>query len=323
MKKSYKFFFHAEGFNNFNAGLLICILFIFTALTLAAQETDKSVSASSELILQISTLPEAKLGFSHSIRFTVLQGESALTQGNNLKLNFTGEISPVSLNGIVRTVFTPVAFLEFQAGIRLGTGWNIVLFGSDVYGNGFNLEANPGKADGKPFDALLWKAHFGGTFQFDYAAVAPGDWNHVVMQTYHEINYNGNTRAKNNEAWFFEADSGENRNGFNYYGNLLIGYQMPIFLNTVAFLMEMDLYLYDTPGRSVWGDDMIRWKFSNVLIFTVTEKMDIALITQFRTARNFTSFDWKEKHFTQRVLNTSNPYGFEFYRVAAAVTYKL
>ena len=301
---------------------VILIIFVLAAHGLTAQEK-KSYESSGEMLLQISSLPEAKLGYMHVFKFPVFQGGSPLTEGNNIKFNLTAEISPVSLNGIAKAVLTPIAFLEFSAGARLGTGWNVNLFGGDIYGIGFNVPDENGMSviDGSAFDALLWKTFAGGLFQFDLAAVFPGDWNHAVMQTYHEINYHGNSRAKNGEAWYYEADDGENINGFNYYGNLLLGYQMPIFLNTIAFLMEMDLYLYDTPGRETWGDDLIRWKFANVLMFTVTEKFNIALITQFRTLRNYAK-DTQDLHYQRRILDTSNPLRLEFYRVAVALTYK-
>ena len=164
------------------------------------------------------------------------------------------------------------------------------------------------------------------------AAVVPGDWNHVVFQTYHEINYHGNSRATNGEAWYFENDSGENRNGLNYYGSIVLGYQMPTVLKMVAFMAEMDKYLYDSPAgfdRTVWGDDLIRWHFSNVLQFNLSDKFVIAIITQFRTMRNFTNFDLNEAkkndetlmHYQSRVLDTNNPLRVEFYRVAGIFSY--
>ncbi|MCL2196484.1 MAG: hypothetical protein FWB77_02590 [Treponema sp.] len=309
------------------------ILFMFllplSALQLSAQE--ESMTTSSELVLQVSSLPEAKLGYTFSFRFPVLQGESDLTKDNNLKLHLTAEITPVSLNGIFKAVLTPIAFLEFSAGARAGAGWNINLFGSDIYGNGLNMYNESDSIsyiDGKPFDALLWKAWLGGTFQFDLAAIIPGEWNHVVFLTYHEINYHANTRAAAGEAWYFEADDGENFNTFNYYGNIVLGYQMPIFLNMVAFMAEMDYAIHKHISEcNDIGLDLMRWKFSNILNFIITEKLSIALITQLRTRRNFTNFDehTSEKpflHFTKRILDTSDPVRLEFYRIAAIVSYK-
>jgi len=311
----------------------IILLALLAAPALFSQD---GVTSSSELFFQISSLPEAKIGYTHNFLFPVLQGDDPLTSGNNLTLGLTAEITPISLNGIFQAELTPVAFLKFAAGVRLGAGWHINLFGSDIYGTGFNSIDSGGNESyrGGAFDALMWKTYIGGTFQFDLAAVIPGDWNHVVMQTYHEINYHANTKAQNGEAWYFESDDGENRNGFNYSGNLVIGYQMPIFLNMVAFMAEMDLYLYDNvqsesgKNRESWGDDLIRWKFSNILNFQVSNQFSIAVITQFKTRRNFTNYvynkdDTQRMHYQERILNTSDPMSLEFYRVAAIFNLKL
>jgi len=307
--------------------LLLILLIAMPFISLYAQED--GVTSSGELVLQLSTLPEAKLGYTHTFRFPMLQGDNPLTEGNNLRLQLTAEVSPVSLNGIFKAVLTPIAFLEFSAGARAGAGWPINLFGSDIYGTGLNLSGTDERSGykGSAFDALLWKGFAGGTFQFDLAAIVPGDWNHVVFLTYHEINYHANTSANANEAWYFENDDGENLNGFNYYGNFVIGYQMPIFLSMVALLAEMNQNLYDTPGRGLWGDDLIRWHFSGILNFTINEKFGIALITQFRTRRNFTNFDEHKDdnpqlHFQSRILDKSDPLRLEFYRVAAIVSLK-
>jgi len=304
--------------------LAILLLILIFTQPLFAEETEPNPSNS--LLLQISTLPELKLSYSFKYKIPFLQGDGPLTKGNNINLGLSAEISPISLNGLAEAVWTPIAFLEFSAGGRVGSGWNIELLGSDVYGIGtYNKNKSDGskEIDGDAFDGLLWKAQAGGAFQFDLAAIAPGDWNHIVFRSYHEINYKGYTKAKDNEAWIYENDDGENCNGFNYYGNFLLGYQMPIFLNTVAILVEMDKYLYDMPNRDVWGDDLIRWTFSGVLSFTVTKKFGIAIITQFRTRRNFVEKDWEQRYYRDRTVKTSDPIDLKFYRVAGAFTYKL
>jgi len=304
-------------------------ILLLPLLTLALfAENHKDIECSRELLLQVSSLPEAKLGFTQKFVFPFLQGEHFLTADNNVAVSLTAEISPISLNGLFKTAFTPVAFFELSAGGRIGAGWTLDLFGSEIHGTGLNLPGtgtetdNKAEYSGSAFDALLWKVHAGATVQFDLAAVFPGDWNHVVALSYHEINLHGNTKAKAGQPWFYEADDGENCNGYNYYGNFLIGYQMPIKLDLVALLAEMELYLYDTPNRSLWGDDLIRWTFSGILSFTITEQLGIAALVQFRTMRNFEQTNWKDLHYQSRTLDTSNQRRLEFYRVAAAVTYR-
>jgi hypothetical protein len=169
-----------------------------------------------------------------------------LTEGNNIELALTAEVTPISLTGYAEAVWTPIAFLQFVAGGRIGSAWNMTLGDFELNGIGINYADSKGKAktDGSAFDGLLWKMQAGAAFQMDAAAIIPGDWNHVVLRTYHEINHRGYSKAKEDESWYYQCDDGENQNGFNYYGNILLGYQMPIFLNTIAFMAEMDLYLY-------------------------------------------------------------------------------
>jgi len=300
------------------------LLSLLIAQTIFAQE----VTLSPELWLQASTKPAIKLGFTEHFYFPFLQGEDALTKDNNINLALTGEIAPVSLNGIAEAVWTPIAFFQIYAGGRIGSGWNIEIFGNPAYGIGITKADANGKYEhiGNAFDGLLWKAQTGAVLQADLAAVIPGDWNHVVARTYHEINYRGYTAASKGESWSYEDDNGyqgENCNGFNYYGNLVLGYQMPIFLNMAALMAEADLFLYDTPDRSKWGDDLIRWTFSFLLNFSLTKKMDLAMLTQFWTRRNFLEKDWQDLYYRNRTLDKSNPVHLEFFRVAAALTYKL
>ena len=304
----------------------MAFLLVLTMLAhaLIAQEQKKGIESSSELLLQISSLPEAKLGFTQRFSFPFLQGKSPLTADNNIALALTGEVSPISLNVLAETVWTPVAFFQLAAGGRLGSGWNIELFGGKVKGIGLNRADAAGNAetDGSAFDGLLWKVQAGGAIQFDLAAIIPGDWNHVVFRSYHEINYKGYTRAKANDSWYFENDDGENCNGFNYYGNFLLGYRMPIFFNLIGILAEMDLYLYDTADRENWGDDLVRWTFSGILGFEIAKKFSITVITQLRTRRNYTDPDWEDKYYQNRTLDTQDKFHLKFYRVAVAFGYK-
>ncbi len=304
------------------------VLLSLCAQVLIAEENRENktgVTASRDITLLMSSLPEAKLGFTQRFSFPFLQGESPLTEGNNIGLALGADISPISLNGIAEAVWTPAAFFQLSAGGRIGSGWGVELFGGNIYGIGLNRPDAAGKAeqDGRAFDGLLWKVQTGAALQADLAAVFPGDWHHVVVRSYHEINYKGYTRAAAGESWYFENDDGENCNGFNYYGNLLIGYQMPIFFNMAALMAEADLYLYDTPNRGTWGDDKIRWTFSCLLNFSLIKQIDLAVITQFRTRKNYQESDWQDLYYRNRNIDTANPLHLEFYRVAVAVTYKL
>jgi hypothetical protein len=263
-----------------------------------------------------------------------LRGDSSLTADNNIETTLAAELSPISLNGLADVTWTPAAFFQLAAGTKLGSGWNIELFGTPVYGIGINkpkaaaLGAAPVTAEiaGAPFDGLLWNLHGGGALQFDLAALFPGDWHHLVFRSYHEISYRGYSRAAAGDSWVFGSDDAENRNGFNYYGNFLLGYQMPIFLNTVGLLTEMEKYLYDIPGEANWGGDLVRWTFSGLFNFTLTERLGAALLIQCRTRRNYRDGDRKnDAHYfyQSRTLDRGNPLRLEFYRAAAVMTVSL
>jgi len=95
--------------------IALCILLPLYAYSLIAeerQEETNSVVTSSELVLQVSSLPEIKLGFTERFTFPFLQGESPMTEDNNISLALTAEISPISLNGLVEAVWTPIAFFS-------------------------------------------------------------------------------------------------------------------------------------------------------------------------------------------------------------------
>jgi len=282
------------------------------------------IDSSPGVFLQVTSSPAAKFGFNWRYTIPFLQGDSPLTRGNNIVITPGVEITPVDFHLTANAVWTPIAFIEVVAGGRIGSGWSINLFDSHIHGIGINRadEHGIGEHDGNAFDGLLWQARMGAALQGDLAVFFPGEWNHVIFRSFHEISYAAYSRARDGEAWFFENDDGENRNGLSYRGNLLIGYQMPLRLDMVALMAEADLFLTEMPGGYRWGDDRLRWTFSCVLSFAVTERFGIALITQLRTRRNFTEPNWEDLHFTNRTLDTSNPQRLEFHRVVAAFTYR-
>lgn len=275
-------------------------------------------------LIQATSSPTLKLCFFDRFNIPFLQGIGPLTKDNSINLGITGELSPVSLNAIIDSIWTPIAFFQLSSGGRIGTGWNISLFGNDIYGIGLNRPDEDGKSEhsGSSFGGFFYKAHMGAALQADLAAVLPGNWKHVVMRTYHEINYSGFSRAGKRDSWYFESDEGENCNGFNYYFNFLLGYQMPIFFNLVAVFAEGNRYLYDTPDRTKWGEDYFRWTFSLIMNFTLTKNIEITLIPQLWTRRNYLEENWSDLYYRNCTVKRSNPYHLEFYRVAGFISYK-
>jgi hypothetical protein len=320
---------------------LLCILVI--VLPAADLWAEIRAERSANLSLQISSLPEAKLSASVGYLFPLLRDgplAGPLTADNNLSATLRGEISPVSLNGAFEAVFTPIAFFQLAGGFKLGSGWNITLGDNEIYGLGLNLPKITRRSDalsrpmgertseikGYPLDGLVGKAYLGGALQFDLAAIYPGDWRHLVFRIYQEFHYQGYTKATHGESWVFEAVSEENRNGFNYYGNYLLGYRMPLVLNTLGIMAEMDRYLYNSSHGGYWGDELGRWTFSLLFNFTVTKDLESALIIQTRIMRNYRDGDRNNSsryYYQYRELDTDDPVRLDFYRVAAVFTYKL
>jgi hypothetical protein len=287
-----------------------------------------AVELSTNISLTVSSRPEAKLVIRENITIPMFRGSGPFFSGNNLRISPYVDLTPVSTNAGFEAVLTPIAFLQAVAGGRIGSGWNIELFGSGINGIGINHADAGGEAavKGSAFDGALWSVYGGGVFQFDLAALFPGDWHHVVFRTYHEGRYSGYTAAGTGESWYFEADDGENRNGFRYYGSYLLGYQMPIFLNTVGVMAEMEKDLYNVSGGAAWGDDLGRWIFSALLNFTITKNLSAALITQFRTRRNFEEGrqdDIPDIFYQDRHIKNDDPRHLTFYRVAAIVSFTL
>ena len=310
--------------------VLFIVIFILTpTLILAGEE----ITASTDLTLNATTRPELKLGLTQSFTFPFLRGMSPLTSGNNIKAAITGEVTPISLMGIGELSWTPIAFLQFMTGGSLGSGWNIPM------ANGIGLNKPIGlydpenvrkaEIDGKAFDGFIWSAWLGAAFQFDLAAVLNGDWNHVVFRAYNELRYSAYSRAGSGDSWVYINDMGENRNGWNWYGNFVLGYQMPLspVLDMLGFMSEVNVNLYNTPGGDFWGDKLGRWIFTGFLNFGFTPKLSSTLALQMRTLRNHGSSDLENwDRYWYQDMELQHDYGSRrivFYRVALILNYKL
>jgi hypothetical protein len=298
---------------------------------------DDTVTTSTDLMYQLSSRPELKMGLTQSFTFPFLRGGGPLTRDNNIRLALTAELSPVSINGLGDVLWTPIAFLQVAAGGRIGSGWNIKLFGSEIYGIGINRRGDlmadgihhKEEISGEAFDSIMWRAYGGVALQFDLAALIPGDWSHIVFRGYNEGRYSAYNRASFSDSWVFEDDEGQNRNGWTWYSSFLIGYQMPLspVLDTIAFMAEGEKNLYTVPGGDVWGDNLTHWIFSLLFNFTITPRFSIASALQMRTLNNYGTSDLENQdgiYYQDLVLQKN--YGTQrlsFFRAAMIMTYKL
>jgi len=309
---------------------IFCVfLFVF-----AFPGFSRDIETTTNLELQASTLPEAKIGLTHAFIFPLFQGEGPLTEENNLEIALTAEVSPLSIGAITEITLTPIAFLQFHGGAMLASGWNIDDLG---YGLGIRQPigtfsgdtANPREAEvtGSALGGLVVNAFAAGTFQFDLAALFPGDWNHLVFQSRQEFRYSHFTEAASNDFWIFENDDGENRNGWTYRSSYTLGYMMPEspILNFAGVMAEYKRPLYSNLG-TYWGEDLGKWVFSSLLNFAITPNLSTILALQVLSRRNHGLTDFMDNTVYLQDLKLQNNGGnrrFLFYRAALIVTYTL
>jgi hypothetical protein len=293
-------------------------------------------AGSGSLSTQISSLPEIKVTFTHSWVTPFLQFDNFLMSGNNIRTALSVDLSPVSTNIGAELTITPLALLQLKIGAKGGTGWNIELFGSHINGVGLNSVTAPttsgyGVGQGWGFNYSEWAA---AVLQFDVGAVIPGDWNHIQMQTTQKITYAGYSGVKyvDNDSWYFEASSGEARNGFSYHGDYVLAYALPLsisevaFIDTIAFMAESDMHLYD--WNTAWGGDEMTWTLSGILNFTWFEGFNTAVIVQFNQGKDFSYKSGgliprdqvKNTYYRNRVFEDLY---FKFFRVAVQIGWKL
>jgi hypothetical protein len=315
--------------------VLVLLISLWGPLRAEAQESGKEKAGSESsltLEFQASTLPEMKVRLVKSLVFPVLTGESPLTQGNNIQVDFAGEVSPISMNVLGDILLNPIAFLQIGAGTRVGTGWNIAL------GNGMGINRPEGirisslprkrEIDGTPLDGLTADFYGGGALQFDLGMVIPGNWTHVFFRTWHEARYRTFSGAASGEPWIFENDDGENVNGWIYKGSFLLGYLTPAIpiLDLIGFMAEISRTFYHTPGGSTWGENDPQWILSGVLNFRFSETLSAGVLVQVRTRKNYLDGDLnntEKYYFRDRVIDASHPRKFVFYRAAAILSWRL
>jgi len=246
---------------------------------------------------------KALVYISHEIKLPYLQGSGSLTSGNNILYKFKGTFSPVSLNAIASATITPLAFLKFQAGSSIGTGW----YAGFTNGLGLNADGT-GTPAGDSFKGVVLESWISGTFQFDLGAVIPGDWTHVLLAASSKLGYKRYTGAEKDQAWQWQADAGENFNGFSYFGTYVLGYKLPYKVDTIAILVETEQMLFENKDRSTitsggWGSDFIKVTFSPLVNIKLSEDSSMKILIQFTREKNYTVGTIFNNYFINRVYD--------------------
>jgi hypothetical protein len=215
-----------------NKRLLSLLVILMVAGILFAQTTTSSGTL--KLTGAYGTVIEAKLDAAYQAKIPVLAGEGPLFSGNNVKVKANLGLSPIAGTVTLDAVLTPIAVAEISLGGGLGTGWDFDLM--DL--NGLKIGTTVGNSlTSDSLNGLYYLGRAGAAFQFDTGAIFAGDWMSVVIRTYHELNYKGYSNASADQAWEYE-DGGAMVNGFNYKGEYILGYQMPLMVNLVGLQLE-------------------------------------------------------------------------------------
>ena len=245
---------------------------------------------------------EAKAEAAYQVKIPMLVGEGPLMSGNNLKLKTQIGVSPIAASATLDAVLTPIAVLEISLGGGAGTGWDFSLL--DLEG----LRIAPGGI-GTAFisDQLAgtyYMGRVGAAFQFDTGAILKGDWTSIVIRAYQELNYKGYSGASDTTtAWEFE-NGGAMVNGFNYKGEYILGYQMPLIVNLIG--VQLETYAYNVLDSARTG------LFSDLSILANTQiNENLSLLT----AVQFTNF---EKDSNRVIVKKAAP---AFKRVAMILSY--
>ncbi|MCQ2613543.1 MAG: hypothetical protein MJ183_08105 [Treponemataceae bacterium] len=226
---------------------------------------------------------------SYTAPFLTGDGSNGLISGNNLTIDASLELTPVSVMSYGSVSLTPIAFLVFTAGGKIGTGWDFSPMGAQGIGVYNPVTTNYDSI--APFKNWFCELWLEGLFQFDLAAVVPGDWNHVVAMATYKLMYTKNTGAKDKEPWLWQT-SGELFNGLNYYSSVIFGYQpqpVPV-LNTVGVQFEFSGYYSNAqvdPSYAAWGGDFMTVSVNPVAILDLSKKDSLTVQLGFSSRRSF------------------------------------
>lgn len=303
-------------------GIVLCS-FLFLPLT-AHEESHKSQSSehySNKKVAYTTTInaivtwpPQALVGVTQNFKVPLMQFDNPLTKDNNINFKIGAELSPISFEGKFGIVWTPIAFLEFYTESRVGSGWNI----KTLYGLALNKN-NAGKSNYIPlnFSKSIYSFSFGGAFQFDLGAVIPNDWSHVAFRTDQAALYKAMSGVDSETSWLYQADSGENRNGWKYQASYLIGYKMPIFLDLIAMKIDVEKKLFASPkglDNKVWGENLFLTTFGPIINFNIKKDYNIMLLAQWQTKPLYKG-GGEADFYQTKILDTDKKTQVKFYQV--------
>lgn len=298
--------------------IVLVMAFLFILGSLSAQEEQEEpkskVKYSTNINLVISYPWEGRLGVTETFKVPVLNLDNPFMRDNNIKFKLGAELTPVTIEGKFNVVWTPLAFLEVYGGASIGSGWKLLTW------HGLSLNQNKaGKTHKIPvnFKKAFYSANFGGALQFDLGAIVKSDWTHIIARMDQYFLYKGVTGVGPLDSWVIMDDNGENRNGFTYCASYVLGYQMPLPMNMIAFRVETGKTFFKVPAgidKSTWGEDRVNMLFGPIISFKPIDKLSILLIAQWKTIRDYAPGEL-QKFYQTRTLDKSKEDKVIFRRV--------
>ncbi|NLZ77002.1 MAG: hypothetical protein GX911_03445 [Spirochaetales bacterium] len=184
----------------------------------------------------------------YQVKIPMLQGEGPLFEGNNLKVKGALGISPIAAQVIFDAVLTPVALAEVNLGVAVGSGWAFPLLKMKGL---IKAPAEGVAMVDETLKGVYVKPKAGIALQFDTGAVFDSKWASVVLRAHQELNFTYYSNAEKDEPWEFEL-SGELYNSFNYKGEYIVGYKLPLeWVNLVG--LQVQHYVFDAFNRKHGG----------------------------------------------------------------------
>jgi hypothetical protein len=234
----------------------------------------------------IYTAAEARITGDFSLIWPVPFGDNPLVSGNTLIFSTQLELTPVSIAPAVKLTFTPIAFLVFNAGGRIGGAWDFI----GVQGLASYDAEKRTYISLSPFSSFHYELWAEGIFQFDLAALLPGEWNHVVFLASYKAMYEAITRGgENGKPWVWQGLY-EKANGWKYISSVVIGYQMPLVLQMAAVQAEFEGYYSPSSYHTryePWNPSFVTISVSPILNFQFTEKQSLLVQFRFRSRRGY------------------------------------
>ena len=258
-----------------------------------------------------------------SLKKDFLTGGSTLTKDNNIEHVIKFAASPVDINISASTTLTPIAFLQFTIGSSIATGWKALGV------NGLAIYTDETGVNSNAFQGAYFKEWLSGTFQFDLSAVLGGDktWKHVVLLSNHNLIFNYFTAANQYEPWIYQGGD-PTFNGFKYEQSTFLGYKMPLVLSMAGILFETGSNLFSNSSISTlneggWGSDFVNTKIGFLLNFKLNKNSSIVIMPQIKKHIRYTNSTVQQLYFKNRHTDTSNPYYWDFNRIAISYTHNL